>query len=275
MTDEIESVAPGELPPSETGLPTPEPEQPEQNEQGERSERSQLTAWMQSKPVLAVMMLVVGLMLGYYGRPMIEQATATPVPVAAVPAPQPLPQQQSELMPYLIKQTRHFRGSPEAPITLIEFADYQCPFCGLHHTTTEPQIEQAYITTGQVRVGYMHFAFLGEESVWAAAASECAADQSKFWEYHDVLFNSQNGENRGAFTKDNLKGFAANLGLNTKSFNECLDSGKYESFVLSQTQALQSLGVQSTPTFVLNGQPLVGAQEFSAFQQIVEPLIGN
>ena len=272
MTDETESAAPGELTPTDSGLPSPEPIQ---GEQSQRSERSQLTAWMQSKPVLAITMLVVGLLVGYYGRPMMEQVTATPTTVAAVPEPQPLPQQQAELMPYLIKQTRHFRGSPEAPVTLIEFADYQCPFCGLHHTATEPQIDQAYVASGQVRVGYMHFAFLGDESVWAGEASECAADQSKFWEYHDVLFQNQNGENQGAFNKDKLKGFAASIGLNTQSFNNCLDTGKYTSFVMAQTQALQSLGVQSTPTFVLNGQALLGAQEFDAFLKLIDPIIGN
>ena len=86
-----------------------------------------------------------------------------------------------------------------------------------------------------VRLGYWHVAFLGEESQWAAEASECAADQDKFWEYHDKLFASQNGENQGAFNKDNLKQFAADLKLDTAAFNECLDSGKYTQAVQEQT----------------------------------------
>jgi len=121
-----------------------------------------------------------------------------------------------------------------------------------------------------VRIGYWHFAFLGEESQWAAEASECAADQEAFWEYHDYLFETHRGENQGAFSKENLKGFAEELGLDTVTFNECLDSGKYIQVVQSETTAGQQLGVQSTPTFLVNGQPVVGAQSFEVFEQVIE-----
>lgn len=121
-------------------------------------------------------------------------------------------------------------------------------------------------------MGYIHFTFLGPESQWAAEASECAGEQSEsaFWAYHDLLFESQNGENQGAFNKENLKQFAADLGLDTETFNECLDSGKYTSVVQSETQLAQSIGVRSTPSFLVNGQPVVGAQPFEQFQQIIE-----
>jgi protein-disulfide isomerase len=121
-----------------------------------------------------------------------------------------------------------------------------------------------------VRFGYVHFAFLGPESQWAAEASECAADQDAFWEYHDKLFESQSGENQGAFTKDNLKRWAGELGLDTRAFDECLDSGKYASLIDQESQAAQALGVRSTPTFLINGQPLIGAQPFEVFQQSIE-----
>lgn len=124
-----------------------------------------------------------------------------------------------------------------------------------------------------MRLGYVHFAFLGPESKWAGEASECAADQNAFWEYHDFLFNNQNGENKGAFNKDNLKAFAVQLALDPQTFNECLDSGKYTEIVQQETAWAQSLGVQSTPTFVLNGQGIVGAQPFEVFQQAIEGYI--
>jgi len=127
-----------------------------------------------------------------------------------------------------------------------------------------------YVQTGVVRFGYLHFAFLGPESQWAAEASECAAEQDAFWEYHDQLFDSQSGENQGAFSKDNLKQFAADLGLDTQDFDACLDSGKYASTVEDETQTTQSLGVRSTPTFLINGRPVVGAQPFEVFQQYIE-----
>jgi protein-disulfide isomerase len=124
-----------------------------------------------------------------------------------------------------------------------------------------------------VRFGYVHFAFLGPESQWAGEASECAADQNAFWEYHDFLFDSQNGENQGAFNKDNLKAFAVQLGLDAETFNECLDSGKYTEIVQQESAWARSLGVQSTPTFILNGQGLVGAQPFEVFQQAIDALL--
>lgn len=123
------------------------------------------------------------------------------------------------------------------------------------------------MNAGQVRVGYIHFAFLGDESVWAAQASECANDQGQFWEYHDALFDNQRGENQGAFSQANLKQLAAQLKLDTAAFNACLDSGQHQDVVQADIAFAQSLGVRSTPTFVINGKPLVGGQPFEVFQQ--------
>ena len=113
-------------------------------------------------------------------------------------------------------------------------------------------------------------AFLGAESGWAAEASECAADQDAFWEYHDKLYTSQAGENQGAFSKENLKSFAKELELDSAQFDDCLDSGKYTQVVQEQTDTANQLGVRSTPAFVINGVPLIGAQPFDAFQQVIE-----
>lgn len=116
----------------------------------------------------------------------------------------------------------------------------------------------------------MHFAFLGQESLWAGEASECAAEQDAFWVYHDRLYDSQSGENLGAFNKENLKKLAAELGLEPQAFNDCLDSGKYADLVQSETRSAREIGVQSTPTFLVNGRPLIGAQPFEVFQQYIE-----
>ena len=126
-----------------------------------------------------------------------------------------------------------------------------------------------------MRFAYIHFAFLGPESQWAAEASECAAEQDAFWEYHDFLYGNQDGENRGAFSKDNLKRFAADLGLDTGEFNECLDTGKYKSLVEQEYQLSQQIGVSSTPTFVLNGRPVIGAQPFEVFQQQIQTALSE
>jgi len=124
-------------------------------------------------------------------------------------------------------------------------------------------------------VGYWHMAFLGEESRFAAEASECAGDQDAFWEYHDKLFTSQDGENRGAFNKDKLKEFAVDLGLNSEEFDQCLDSGKHTQAVQGATQMAQSIGVSSTPAFLINGTPMLGAQPFEAFQKVIDQALAD
>jgi len=126
------------------------------------------------------------------------------------------------------------------------------------------------VKTGKVRFGYLHYAFLGPESQRAAEASECAAEQGAFWPYHDRLYERQAGENRGAFSQDNLKQFAVELGLDGRAFNACLDSGKYAAVVRADTAAGESLGVKGTPAFLANGRPLVGALPFEAFRQVIE-----
>jgi protein-disulfide isomerase len=227
-------------------------------------------------PILGIVMLVVGLAAGYFGRPYLpslkpagtqaasQEQTSGQVSQEQSPASTPT------LMEYLVGQTRHFQGDQNAPVTLIEFSDFQCPYCGKFATETEQQIYDQYIKTGKLRFGYIHFTFLGQESQWAAEASECANDQNAFWAYHDYLFAHQSGENLGVFNKDNLKKFAVTLNLNAEQFNQCLDSGKYTDLVKSQTSMAQNLGVSSTPTMVINGKVLLGAQPFATFQQVID-----
>src|SRR3990167_3005650 len=87
-------------------------------------------------------------------------------------------------------------GDQNAPVTIIEYGDYQCPFCGKFFKETEPTLRENYIKTGKVKFVYRDFAFLGQESLWAANAAQCAGEQGKFWEYHDYLYGNQNGENK-------------------------------------------------------------------------------
>jgi len=132
-------------------------------------------------------------------------------------------------------------------------------------------MNETYVQTGQVRFGYQQFAILGPQSERAAEGSECAAEQDAFWAYHDLLFGSGT---RGASGTDNLKQFAADLGLDTTAFDACLDSGKYSALVRSETALIGSLGVRGTPAFLINGQLLAGAQPFEVFQQVIEAELG-
>jgi protein-disulfide isomerase len=134
---------------------------------------------------------------------------------------------------------------------------------------------QPYIDSGKINFVYKHSAFLGQESVWAAQAAECAADQGKFWEYHDLLWDRWNGENQGAFVKENLISFAKELGLDSAKFDPCLQNDETLQRVIDDTNEGRQVGVTGTPTFFINGQPLVGAQPAEAFQAQIEAALGQ
>ncbi len=171
-----------------------------------------------------------------------------------------------------VAQSSHVRGQPTAPITIEEWADFQCPACGAFARDTERQLLSTYIAKGQVRLVFHHFAFLGSESQWAAEASECADDEGKFWDLHDKLYASQAGENRGAFSKDNLKQIGSGLGLGS-SFAACVDSGRYAQRVRDDANAGKTRGVSATPTLFVNGRKIEGAIPFDQLKAIIDPLL--
>lgn len=129
--------------------------------------------------------------------------------------------------------------------------------------------------TGQVRFAFRHFAFIGDESRWAAEAAECASEQGHFWDYYDKLFEEQAGENVGAFSRDNLKRVAADLGLDAEQFNQCLDSGKYQDKVQQETTEGQRLGVRGTPTLFVNGQLIRDGSNYQALQAAIEAALSR
>jgi protein-disulfide isomerase len=168
-------------------------------------------------------------------------------------------------------------GSPSAHITIIEFADFQCPFCARFAKDIQPQINQTYIQTGKANMVYIHFTKFGPDSVTAAMAAQCANDQRKFWNFYNILFRNQGAENSGWASKDNLKKFALQIpGLDTQKFNTCLDSGKYASLVQNQLAFGTSLKVPETPAFIIeksdgsNLDYLPGAYPFPAFQSLID-----
>lgn len=219
--------------------------------------------------------LVIGVVLGAVGMTLFSSRSGVTTTVEQVDPAAPGQPAAAEtnnrptLMDAAIEQTRHFKGDPNAPITIIEFSDFKCGYCGRFATEAGQQIEEQYIKTGVVRFGYQSIAILTPESQHAAEASECAADQNAFWEYHDLLFERL-GSGQGDFSRENLKQYAAELGLDRSAFNACMDTEKYADAVQNQTIAASSMGVQSTPTFIINGQPFVGAQPFEAFQRVIE-----
>lgn len=167
------------------------------------------------------------------------------------------------------------RGNADAPVTIVEYADFQCPSCGAFTRGVEPELIRRYVDTGKVKLVFRHFPWIGAESKRAAEAASCAGAQGKFWEYHDLLYANQHGENSGFFSSENLKRFATQLGLDRVAFDQCLDQGFYRAAVDADFQEVRRLNFNSTPTFLVNGQRVVGAQPFAAFAAVIEAALAK
>ena len=169
-------------------------------------------------------------------------------------------------------------GDPSAPITIVEFGDYQCHQCYNWFHNTKPAIFQEYIETGKVNLVFVDLAFLGRDSPKAAQATYCAEDQEMYWEYHDTLYTSQESKiDSGWVNTERLKAFAFNMELDMELFDSCLDSGKYSKRVQYNIQQARDHGVRGTPGFFIVGpdgqEQLGGAQPFSVFKQILDTMI--
>jgi len=162
-------------------------------------------------------------------------------------------------------------GQANAKVTIIEFSDFQCPYCARFVTDTYPQIEEQYIKTGKAKLIFMQFPLsFHQYAQKSAEAAYCAFEQGKFWEYHDTMFSNQT-----KLDNDSLKKYAADLKLDTAKFNSCLDTSKYASQVQSDLTEGTSLGVNGTPAFFVNGKLISGAQPFSAFQQAIDAALAK
>ena len=181
-----------------------------------------------------------------------------------------------------------FLGKADAPVTVVEFSDFQCPFCAAVNGVKNdvynkmvvdypgwepiiPNLKKDYIDRGLVKLVYRDFSFLGEESDLAANAALCAADQSKYWQYHDKIFESQKGENQGALSQENLKGLAVQLSLDSDKFNKCVLEKTYLQEVKDSTSNARTYGVAGTPAFFVNGKVIPGgAVPYSVVKQAIE-----
>lgn len=196
----------------------------------------------------------------------------------------------------LFKPEDNTLGDPNAPITIEEFADFQCPFCERFHQETEPLLKQYYVDTGKVHFIYRSMGnFVSDniargkgtpattESRDAALAAYCAGDQNKFWDMHAHLFANVLGEDAGSFTDKRLKAIAETVGLDTAAFNSCYDSGKYLDRIQKDAEDGQAANVNGTPgflvTYAVNGETktklIEGAQPFSTFQTELEAMLNE
>ena len=180
---------------------------------------------------------------------------------------------QTSQLRLLVDNTSPILGSKDAPITMIEFGDYQCFYCNKFYHETEPDILKNYINTGKVRMVFKDFTIIGQDSVNAAHASHCAQEQGKFWDYHDALYNNWAGENTGWASSDNLLKFAKQVGLDENAFNQCMTQSKYISTVQGSLSDAKNLGLTGTPDFFIilpdhSITKVVGAQPFQVFDNI-------
>jgi protein-disulfide isomerase len=190
-------------------------------------------------------------------------------------------------------------GDPKAPVSIIEYADYQCPYCGLFQRQSENPLRDEYIKAGKVKMVYRNFPFLDQfqggknESHLAAEAAECAKDQNKFWAFHDAIYDAEykdeiaaaqrkeSSENNGNLNRDLFLGLAKNLEMDVNAFTQCFDSGKYKQKVAGEPAEAQKYGVDSTPTIFINGVKYAGALPFATssdsrvptLKSIIDPLL--
>lgn len=193
------------------------------------------------------------------------------------------PTVQEQISPQIIRNISldddPMKGNPDAPITIIEFSDFQCPFCWRFYTQTLPLIEQNYMSTGKVNFVYRDFPITGihPNAVPAALAGECADDQGKFWEMHDMIFINQKIWQGLEISQSTslFKQYANEIGLNTNEFNSCVDSGKYLDEINNDLNDGRNYGVTGTPGFFVGNEKigftkLIGAQPFSSFQKVID-----
>jgi protein-disulfide isomerase len=226
---------------------------------------SKITLWQGISGVLFVLLLISIFTHGF--------GFGGDTPTAAVPAdPEPAkPAEPKEPEPQLTVddvdlENVPFIGEEDAEITMVIYDDFECPFCARFEQQAWPKIKENYIDTGKAKLYYKHFPLgFHQYAQLAAEASECAYDQDKFWEMHDKIF-----ENQGDLSEDSLKAWAEELELDMDDFNECLDTHKYAEKVKKSMAEGQKVGVQGTPSMLIEDELVVGAQPFEAFEKVIE-----
>ena len=171
-------------------------------------------------------------------------------------------------------------GDPDAPITLVEFGDYQCHYCNVFFQSIEKDILKNYVNTGKVKIIFKDYNIIGEDSVKASQGAHCANDQGLFWEYHDILYSNWTGENNGWASSENLAIFAQQIGLNMNKWSECMNKGSHSQIILKSNDDARTLELTGTPAFfIINSDgkvsKLFGAQPFEVFKKIFDEQLEN
>ena len=166
-------------------------------------------------------------------------------------------------------------GDNNAPITLVEFGDYQCHFCNVFFHTTEDKIVQKYVETGKVKIIFKDYNIIGPDSVNASHGAHCANEQGLFWEYHDILYSNWTGENNGWASSENLLKFATEINLDLDQWSDCMINGNNSQTIFASNEDARALELTGTPAFFVIGPDgettrLFGAQPFETFERVFE-----
>jgi protein-disulfide isomerase len=227
-------------------------------------ESSQFMKWAVTLQI--ILLVFIALKVNGLGGVAAVVAGDNPTPVVAPTAPEPANVDMAKLL-----DDDAVNGDKDAPVTIVEFSDYECPFCARFFDQTYSQIKEKYIDTGKVKLIFRDFPLsFHTQAQKAAEAAECAGEQGKYYDMHDKLFAEGVAGGVASF-----KGYAKSLGLDTAKFDSCLDNGDMASEVQKDFLDGQQAGVQGTPGFFVNGVPISGAQPFSVFEQVIEAALSS
>jgi protein-disulfide isomerase len=205
----------------------------------------------------------------------------TPTNTPTTPAETPVPTPEGDSTPEATREPLvpldddPILGSPDAPVTMIEYSEYLCPFCRRFALETMPQIEKEYIDTGKVKLVFRDFPVHGQPAVAMALVAECAADQGKFWEMHMFLWKRYEEWSQSQDILATFQGYAEELGMDTEEFTSCLREGTVVERIIEDYNIGVQDGVEATPSFLVNGTLVRGAMPFEEFQKVIDEALGE
>ena len=223
---------------------------------------------------IAISCLVLGIFLGNFigekdSQYLVESPTITNIEEL----------QNAQKLAALVENGSPILGNIDAPLTLVEFGDYQCSFCKKHFVQTHDLIMKNYVATGNVKILFKDMIVTpGKDSIHAAHATHCAKDQGMFWKYHYMLYNNWEGENTGWITDDSLNKFAENIDLNMNEFSKCMTEKKWMNLINASVEDANTMGITGTPSFFLIGPEneiakIHGAQPYDAFKRTIDSML--
>ncbi len=223
---------------------------------------------------IAISCLVLGIFLGNFidekdSQPLVESPTITNIEEW----------QNAQKLAALVENGSPTLGNIDAPLTLVEFGDYQCSFCKRHFVQTHDLIMKNYVATGNVKILFKDMIVTpGEDSIHAAHAAHCAKDQGMFWKYHYMLYNNWKGENTGWVTDDSLNKFASNIDLDVNEFSKCMSEKKWMNLISASVEDANTMGITGTPSFFLIGSEneiikIHGAQPYDTFKRTIDSML--